>query len=363
MESAELAIIVPTFNERQNVGLLVAQLESALTGVNWEAIFVDDDSPDGTAAALRALAATNARVRCVHRIGRRGLSRAVVEGALATSAPFIGVIDADLQHDSTKLTVMLAMLKGQPLDIIVGTRYDAGGSIGNWDSKRGRMSAFATRLSRWVISAPLSDPMSGFFMMRRDAFMQSVRHLSGEGYKILLDLFASAPKPLRFAEIPYHFALRQHGESKLDTAVMWEYVLLLLDKKIGHVIPPRFLLFSAVGLLGVFVHLAVLQGVLHGLKFPFAVAQSIATITAMTGNFVINNVLTYHDRRLRGANWLKGLLSFYAVCGMGAVANVGVAQIVFDRPTTWWLAGLAGAVVGSVWNYMSTSIFTWGKRK
>ena len=355
----ELAIVVPAFNERENVDQLIDRLEIALHGIEWEVIYVDDDSPDGTSATVRELSQRNRRVRCLQRIGRRGLSTAVIEGMLATSAPYIAVIDADLQHDESQLPAMLAALKSQRLDVVVGSRYTAGGGIGDWNKGRAAMSGLATRLARLVVTADLTDPMSGFFVITRPAFEQAVRRLSGQGFKILLDLFASAPRPYRFTEVPYQFRTRLHGESKLDGLVVWEYLMLLVDKTVGRWIPPRFVLFTLVGSLGLFVHLATLRTMLSVVDFPFA--QAVATGVAMVSNFSINNALTYRDRRLRGLGFVAGLATFCAICGIGAIANVRLATAAFERHYDWWLSGLAGAAASVVWNYAVTSIFTWRK--
>jgi dolichol-phosphate mannosyltransferase len=358
VSGAELTIVVPTYNERDNVEALLARLDVALAGIAWEVIYVDDDSPDGTAAAVRRLAHSNRRVRVLHRIGRRGLSSAVVEGMLASSAPYLAVIDADLQHDEKLLPHMLAAIKAESLDIVVGSRHVAGGGTGSWDRRRVAISDFATRLARLVVSTELSDPMSGFFMMSRPAFERTVRHLSGQsGFKVLLDLFASTPIPFRFKELPYVFAERQHGESKLDGFVVWEYLMLLAEKLTRGCIPGRFLSFAVIGGLGVVVHLTTLFAVLHFAIFP--IAQATASVVAMTNNFIFNNLLTYRDRRLKGRRFFTGLISFYAVCSLGAVANVGIASMLFAHHYTWWLSGLAGVVVGVVWNYAVSSIFTW----
>ncbi len=358
----ELSIVVPTFNERGNVEKLVAGIEQALPDTRWEVIFIDDDSPDGTADFIRALGQSKPYVRCHQRIGRRGLSRAVIEGMLSSSARVIAVMDADLQHDEQILPAMFDRIRNDQTEIVVGSRYCAGGSIGAWDSQRAAMSRLATMLSRAIVVQQLTDPMSGFFMIRRETFHRIVRRLSGEGYKILLDLFASSPEPLRFAEVPYTFRERIAGESKLDSAVVWEYLLLVIDKKCGHIVPARFVLFSLVGLSGVAVHFLVLATAFKTLGLEFAVAQTIATLIAMTSNFALNNILTYRDRRLRGRRFLTGLLTFYLVCGIGVIANVGIANFVFQRDYTWWLAGGAGALIGTVWNYAASSIFTWGRK-
>jgi dolichol-phosphate mannosyltransferase len=358
----ELSIVVPTYNERDNVEHLIEKIERTLVDIEWEIIFVDDDSPDGTADFVRALAPSKPHVRCHQRIGRRGLSRAVIEGMLGSSAPVIVVMDADLQHDETILLTMFDRIRGDKAEIVVGSRYCAGGSIGDWNRQRAAASRLAKFLSRAIVTAPLTDPMSGFFMIRRDTFHRIVRRLSGEGYKILLDLFASAPEPLRFVEVPYTFRERAAGVSKVDSAVAWEYLLLLFDKKFGHMVPARFMLFSLVGLSGVGVHLLALAIAFKILGLDFPVAQGIATVTAMTSNFGLNNILTYRDMRLQGRRLVSGLLTFYLVCGVGVIANVGIANFVFQRDYTWWLAGGAGVAIGTVWNYAVSSIFTWHRR-
>ena len=356
---AELTLVVPTLNERDNVAILFERLQAVLDGIAWEVVFVDDDSPDGTAEAVRALARRHPNVRCLQRIGRRGLASACVEGVLSSAAPYIAIMDADLQHDETLLPVMLAALKSEELDLVIASRFADGGGFASIPKHRQRLSALGNRLARLVVGTELTDPMSGFFMLRRPVFDAAVRGLSAQGYKLLVDIFASSPGPLAFKELAFTFRPRLHGESKLDTLIALEYLQLLLDKLIGHIVPVRFILFGAIGGLGVFVHLAVLAAGLKLLGLGFAAGQAVATLAAMTGNFLLNNVLTYRDRRLRGVKLLYGLLSFYAVCAVGAVANVGIAAYVFHADRSWWLAGITGALVGAVWNYAISSIFTW----
>jgi dolichol-phosphate mannosyltransferase len=355
-----LSVVVPTFNESQNVRELVRRLAAALGPTGWEVIFVDDDSPDGTATEVRSIAQADPRVRCLQRIGRRGLASACIEGMLATAAPTIAVMDADLQHDETVLPQMLAAIEQDGADLVVGTRYAAGGSTGDWNRSRKAMSQLATVTGRVIMRQPVSDPMSGFFMLHRQVLEATVHDLSGFGFKILLDILATARRPLRIAEVPYHFRARFAGESKLDEMVIWEYGMLLADKMIGRFVPVRFLAFSLIGALGVCVHIAILTLVLKGLATDFITAQSAATGIAMIGNFALNNLLTYRDRRLRGWAWFKGLCSFMLACGIGALANVGIATYLFDNRTQWMLAALAGVLVGSVWNYVVTQRYTWG---
>ncbi len=358
---AELTVVVPTFNERDNIAEVVSRLERCLQGRAWEVIFVDDDSADGTATHVREISRHDSRVRCLQRIGRRGLSSACVEGMLASSAPYLAVIDGDCQHDESVLPRMLEFLERGEADVVVGTRYSAGGGIGSWDASRAKMSRFATLLSRTVIKHDLSDPMSGFFALRREVLESSVRDLSSIGFKILLDVIASSPEPLRVKEVPYEFRNRHAGESKLDSQAVWDYFMLLADKLIGGVVPVRFVSFALIGAVGVFVHFAVLTALFRLASQSFTVSQAGAAAVAMVSNFTLNNALTYRDMRLKGWRWVMGLISFTLTCSLGALANVGVASYLFKRNAMWAFSALVGIVVGAVWNYAMTASYTWKK--
>jgi dolichol-phosphate mannosyltransferase len=282
---------------------------------------------------------------------------------LGTAAPIIAVMDADLQHDETVLTKMLSTIEQEGADIVIGTRYAQGGSTGDWKESRKTMSKIATIASRVILRKPVSDPMSGFFMMKRKILESTVRGLSGLGFKILLDILSSAKnQPIKIAEVPFHFRNRFAGKSKLDEMVIWEYAMLLADKTIGRFVPTRFLTFSIIGGFGILVHMSILAMVLKGLELSFTTAQSIATGIAMIFNFAVNNVLTYRDRQLKGWKWFKGLLIFMTACSIGALANVGIATYLFESQTQWMLAGFAGVLVGAVWNYALTQMYTWGNK-
>jgi len=358
----ELAVIVPVFRERDNISPLIAALNEALGDIAFEVVFVDDDSDDGTSAEISSIGQSDRRVRLLHRIGRRGLSSAVVEGMLSTCAPLIAVIDGDLQHDERLLPQMRTLLAADLADLVVGSRYAAGGGFGAWGSDRQAASRLATWVAHKVLKAPLSDPMSGFFMIKRSVFLSLVRGLSGQGFKILLDLTATGRGALRILEVPYEFRTRARGESKLDSVAIWDYGLLVIDKWTRGALPSRFVSFLIIGGFGVVVHMAALSALYPSKLMEFVPAQTAATITAMTFNFFVNNALTYRDRRLKG--WRKmalGLLSFYAVCSFGAAANVGVANVLFGQNATWWISALAGILVGAVWNFVASSVFTWRK--
>jgi dolichol-phosphate mannosyltransferase len=362
----QLSIIVPTFNERDNIGLLYDNLAAALGDTPFEMIVVDDNSPDGTAAAVKALARTRPNVRCLRRIGRRGLSSACIEGISASAAPFFAVIDADHQHDETILPKMLdKALAGD--DIVVGTRYAEGGSAGaGFSSGRAAGSRLATRLSAVLTGTRLTDPMSGFFLMRRDVFEEVAPSLSDDGFKILLDIIVSAMRyrkangqGLRIGEVPYAFRQRHAGASKMSPLIAIQFLGLVLSKLTGGLLPTSFLLFSLVGGTGVFVHMGVLA-LLHELfHLPLTVCVTVAAIVSMTTNFLLNNTLTYADKKLHGRRFWIGLLSFYAVCAFGLVANLSVASWIYRLDSQFYVAGIIGVVMSVVFNYAVTRVFTW----
>lgn len=361
---AELSVIVPTRNECGNVHILIRNLIAALAGICWEVIFVDDDSPDGTIAAVKLVAEHDPRVRGIRRINRRGLAGAVIEGILASSAPIVAVMDGDMQHDPQLLPRMFEVLKEKEMDLVVATREQGVDGISGLSPMRQRMSAFATALARLVsrfsLGDPLTlrDPMSGFFMVRREIVEQVAPRLSGEGFKILMDLVLSVRKPLRTYEYPYEFRKRHAGTSKLDSWVALDYVALLVAKLLGDGIPIRFILFGLVGLSGLGLHLGMLR-LLLATGVIFSKAQLGATLSAMVWNYLLNNTLTYRDRRRKGWRLLSGLISFMALCSVGVVANIGLASLLYRWNRQWLIAGVAGALIGSVWNYAATSAVTW----
>lgn len=357
---ARLAIIIPVLREARNIAPLVARLDVALGGIAWEAVFVDDNSPDGTAAAVRAIAARDPRIRGIQRVGRRGLASAVVEGILSVSAPFVAVMDGDLQHDETILPLLLRAVEGGA-DVAIGSRHVAGGTATEgFSAHRSMLSDAGAWLARHLLATPVSDPMSGFFLMRRDLMDDLAPRLAGRGFKILLDILLSAPRGLSVAEIPYAFRPRKQGASKLDATVMLEFAGLLIDKATGGLIPLRFLSFAAIGMVGVLVHMLALAALLGPFGLGFIGAQSAATILSMTVNFGLNNLITYCDARLKGAAFWRGLFIFYIVCGIGAVANVGISSLLLrDGILAWGLAGVAGALLAVVWNYTVSSLLVW----
>jgi len=358
----ELTIVVPTLDERENLLPFFQSLEAVLGGIDFEVLFVDDDSRDGTSAAARELAQRDRRVRILQRIGRRGLASAAIEGMLASSAPYLAVMDCDLQHDESILPRMLEKLRYSNLDLVVATRVTEGG-MDAMPMHRRALSQFGRRLSALILTANVSDPMSGYFVLSR-AYLDEVSHsLSGTGFKILLDLVVSSPRPVRVAEVPYRFRARLHGQSKLDIVVGIEYLTLIADKLVGDFVPATYVVFACAGTVGLLVYLAVLRLMilLPGVTIEQAQAGSSGFVIGI--NFLLDNYFTFRSARLRGGRLLLGLVLFYAACSVGLFLNLRVLEYLRGISVPWYLAAAAGLAVGSVWNYWINSMFVWQVRR
>jgi len=354
-----LTIVVPTYNERTNIRLLAKRLDQVLGETGWEMVIVDDDSPDGTHAVAKSMARRDPRIRCLRRIGRRGLSGACIEGMLSSSSPYVAVMDGDLQHDETILPQMLEALREGASDLVIGSRLVEGGDAASgFGRARQWISATGARLSRLALRTDVRDTMSGFFMIRRDIADELVPKLCTDGFKILADILATAGPSLRVQEVGYSFRERHGGESKLDAKVALDFLGLILNKITGGMLPVSFVGFALVGVSGLIVHLAVLYAAMQA-SAAFVAAQTCATLISIVSNFALNNSLTYRASRLRGWRWAHGLLMFSAICSISAVANIGVATWMFEREQTWIVAGLAGVLMGAVWNYAVSTKFVW----
>ena len=371
----QLAVILPTYRERANIAPMVARLDAALQGVAWEAIFVDDNSPDGTADEARRISLDDPRIRVIERIGRRGLASAAIEGMCATAAPVVAVMDADQQHDPALLPQMLAVVESGEYDLAYASRFAEGASTEAWGRPdRVKASGLANRIANKVTGVELSDPMSGYFMISAETLRADAHRLSGVGFKILLDILATVDRPLKVKEFPLHFAARAEGESKLDQTVVFEFLVGLYDKWLGRIIPTRFALFGTVGAMGVVVQLGalwILLKLIAGERFvygnwsesaTFNTANTLAAIIAMTFNFVLNNELTYSDKRLRGFGpIMRGWAQFALTCSLGLLTNIGSAAVLKTIGFPAVIAVIVGIVLGSVWNFALSSRFVWGK--
>jgi dolichol-phosphate mannosyltransferase len=272
-------------------------------------------------------------------------------------------MDADMQHDESTLPKMLELIRTEHLDLVVGSRNIGSGSMGEFSRSRVWLSDMGNRLSRLVCHCNITDAMSGFFIVDRNYFQEIIHRLTGSGFKILLDMLASSERPIRVAEVPYRFRNRERGESKLDVNVELEYLFLLIDKMIGNYVPTRFVMFVLVGSLGVVIHLSTLALLYHTALLRFVTSQAAATVVAMTFNFLLNNVVTFRDRRLRGWRLANGLLTFYLACSLGALMNVSFAEFLHRHAVPWYLAGASGTMISSVWNYGVNTILTWRRAR
>ena len=305
-----LSIITPTYNEVGNIAKFVNLIELTLKNYDYEIIFVDDNSSDKTHEIIKNLSSKKPHIRCLRRIGRRGLSSAVIEGCLSSSSDLLLVMDADLQHDEKKIPLMLQLIEEKQLDLVIASRFLSHKKVLSLTKYRNALSKFANFLANTISKAKLTDPMSGFFLIKRTVFDQIAPNLSGLGFKILLDIFSSSKNRLKYKEISFTFKKRVCGESKLDSLVLWEYFLLLWQSKFGNIISARFFSFCLIGGSGVFVHIVALYFFIN-FNFSFLYAQTLSTFAAMTSNFFLNNMLTYRDKRKKGSAAFKALLLFY----------------------------------------------------
>jgi dolichol-phosphate mannosyltransferase len=355
-----LSVVVPTYQESTNIPVLFERIKVALKGVPWELIVVDDDSPDGTSNVAFALAAEDRRLRCLRRVNRSGLAGAVIEGWMSSSADFVAVIDGDLQHDESVLPAMYDALAKGSGNLAIATRLRDPSNGAGLSPARQALSDLGAWFFRQIAGAAVTDPMSGFFMIRREIVSRLAPRLSPDGFKILVDIILSAGGGLTIVEVPYVFRKRVAGESKLTPLVGIDFLGLVVHHATAELLPIRFVLFAAIGAVGLVVHIAALSAVLDW--FPmlaFGVGQGIATLLAMASNFILNNEITYRAYRYRGPRLIGGFAAFGIGCSVGALANIDVASWLYSANQTWWLAGLAGALLGVVWNYAVSTNLVW----
>lgn len=354
-----LSIIIPTYNESDNIKKTINNIEKVMGNFSYEIIVVDDNSPDNTAEKVRQLSRKKNNIRCIHRIGRRGLSSACLEGFLSSSSSYIAVMDADGQHDETLLPKMLSSLREESIDLINASRYMKNGSTGTLSKSRVFISRIATKLSNLILPYKITDPMSGFFMFKTKSIFPYYQLLSAQGFKILLDILVNSNNNIKLKELPYKMKQRSKGQSKLDSLVVTDFFWVFIEKLIGYKISRQFIAFLLVGFSGLFVHFLTLAILNQILDIDFTIAQASSILVAMTSNFFLNNQFTYKQNRLTGFRVITGLFSFYLACTLGALINWQFSILLYNSEFIWWLAGLSGAIVGAVWNYTMTRIFTW----
>lgn len=361
--AAEISVVLPTFNERDNIAEVIARLGAALHGLDWELIFVDDNSPDGTSGLVRLFSLVCPRIRLIERIGRRGLSSACIEGMRAATAEHIAIMDADLQHDETALPAMLVKLRTENLDMVVGTRNSAGGSMGDFSPARVVLSRLGKALSYAVSHSGLSDPMSGFFIVRRGFFLEVMDRLDGRGFKLLLDMLASSARRVRLGEVGYRFRNRYHGESKLGPTVIAEYLLMIAKKLASKLLSMRPLTFAGVGTTGAILQLGLFYFLYRMCHGGLVSSQIVSILAAILANFALNNRYTFHDYTVQGAPASLSLLLYCNISCIGACLNILTSLALMRANVPWQLAGIAGIAVGAVWNYGMSVAVVWKVRR
>jgi dolichol-phosphate mannosyltransferase len=359
MTMPSVSVVVPTYNEAGNIAMIYDGLAQALAGRAWELVVVDDDSPDGTADAVRALGQRHDNVRCIQRVQERGLCSAVHWGVQAAHGEVIVVMDGDLQHEPALIPKMLEALQTGH-DIVSGSRFLAGAAEKGLSDRRRRLSDWGNRLTNRFLGTALSDPLTGFFATPRRLFLDSIPLMQADGFKVFFDLLYHNRK-VTVRELPFDFQRRRHGQSKLELYVLWLLVCDIASKLSRGMLPPRLISFVGVGLIGSIFHFAILYASMD-LGAVFWVAQTIATVVAMVFNFTINNVLTYSDDRLRGGAFYKGLLLYSLIASVGIVANVSTAQITYiSLKGHTFIAATTGLVIDVIWRFVVSNRLIWGR--
>lgn len=353
-----VTIIIPSFNEKENVDQLINDiLQVNEHGIISRVIYVDDDSSDGTAEYIKSKD-FGFPVDCLHRIRRSGLSSAVVEGIMLANTEYVAVMDGDGQHRPTDLLAMIDVITSNQLDLVIGSRFK-NCSPDSHVGYRLWLSLVGNKFANKVIGRNISDPLTGFFVMRRSVFMDIAHTINPTGFKILLEiLYHCRKKSIAIQEVQINFSKRMAGESKLDSQVMLDFIGQIARCMSGGLIPDKFFAFCFVGLLGIFVHFLILSQLIN-LSVNFVYAQIVSTLGAMIFNYIINNILTFRRNRRHGVKFFTGMIIFILSCGLGAVANVGVASVINSSGYSWWLSAFAGVIVGTVFNFSLSKSVVW----
>ena len=356
-----LSVVLPTFNERDNVAPIVAELLPLGERYDLEILFVDDDSADGTAEVVRDLAHRHDAIRLIRRVGRAGLSSAIKEGILDATGDLVVVMDCDGQHEPATVARAVEHLLATGFDLVIGSRFHVEAEILGLSDRRERNSTWANAVACFSLPRyrALTDFMSGFFVLRPEAALPFVRRVDVNGFKFLYELLALSGGRLRVSEVPLSFQPRIAGDSKLDLAIVWDLGVSILHTLLLRSVPRRAISFALVGASGVVVQLLV-NRLLMAVGWSFEQALPPAVVTAATSNYLINNALTFRFQRQKGLALLRGLCKFLVVASLPVLANVGVASAFYNLVSadTFW-AQLAGIVVVFVWNYAASSKFVW----
>jgi dolichol-phosphate mannosyltransferase len=354
-----ISVIIPTYNEKDNIGPLVEQVAAALAGEDYEILFIDDNSRDGTAELAESLSGKYP-VRVIVRQTERGLASAVVHGFAQAKGELLAVMDADLQHPPPVLRDMVRAAR-EGADLVIASRYVPGGSCEGWGLTRRVISKGAIFLAHLFLprTRHIGDPMAGFFLLRKSV-VEGVA-LKPSGYKILLEVLMLG-RYNKAVEVPYSFRVRQRGESKLKASTQIDYLkhLFSLMRRTGEI--ARFLKFALVGASGIVVNEGLLW-LLHErlANLPLLAANAISIETSIITNFALNDLITFRDRRQAGAGaFLKRLGRFNLVSLVGLAINLGITALLTNVFGLHYLvSNLIGIAIGMLWNYLVNLGWTW----
>ncbi|MEB3308158.1 MAG: glycosyltransferase family 2 protein [Cyanobacteriota bacterium] len=356
-------MILPSYNERGTIRALIEQLLELRRCYDLELLVVDDDSPDGTAELVRDMAREISCLRLIRRVGRAGLASAIKEGLLDATGELALVMDSDGQHEPAAVERAVETLLSGDLDLVIGSRFHPESAIHGLSGRREAGSSWANSTARFSLSraySNLGDPLSGFFAIRLDRVLPLLRAVDVNGFKFLYELLAVSGGRLRAVDIPLTFQSRTYGNSKLDLAIFWDFLISILHSLSLRLLPRRAISFGLVGLSGVLVQLLSCQVLMNGLRLEFEQALPFAVVMSASSNYLINNSLTFRFQRLQGAALLRGLIRFLMVSSLPVLANVGLASAFYrhvSHDTLW--AQLAGILVVFIWNYAASSKFVW----
>ena len=358
-----ISVIIPTYNEYKNLPKLLDQLLNLETIFEKEIIIVDDNSSDGTQNLARSYSQNDRRIRLISRLGRSGLSSAIKEGCLCASGDLIVIMDADGQHEPNSIINGLEKFNNKNIDIIIGSRFLEESIIKGLSSKRESGSSIANFLARITLHSgykKLTDYMTGFILLKRNSCIKYIEKIDVNGFKFLYELLSLSKGKLKVIEIPLVFGFREFGKSKLDLAVIWDFLISLIHNFFGRIIPRRAFSFALVGLIGVFVQMFAIYFLLAVTDFDFEKILPVGVILAATSNYIINNILTFRSNKLSGKNFYFGLFKFLLVASLPIIANIGVANLFYNQlSTNTFFAQIAGILVVFIWNYAASSRVVW----
>ncbi len=358
-----ISFILPTHNEEKNIIPIIKKILNFTNKYQIEIIVIDDNSNDKTDLLVRKFSRKNYQVRLISRFGRYGLSSAIKEGCLNASGDFIAVMDSDGQHEVKSVFDSIEILIKEKKDLVLNSRFLDESSIFGLSKSRENSSNFANKIARLTLSNNykfVTDYLSGCFVFKRNKCIEYIKVIDVNGFKFLYELLSISNGKLDIVESPLTFQPRKFGSSKLDIAVIWDFNISVIHSLLRRLVPRKAISFGLVGLTGVFVQLFVLYFLMWTTNFSFIKILPLAVITAATSNFLINNLLTFRNKRLKGRALLIGLLKFLLVSSLPVLANVGLTStFYFYIFSNTFISQLAGIVIVFIWNYAASSRLVW----